>query len=136
MIISLNFFSFLYRATTRDSPQMDPPLDTNTPIHQTISFNIYSLIAAVFISLSTVSLVSSLVPRMIGYVILGIAWISVTTFLSLSIKMADWELVQRNNMLPQLPLHEVAKSSIKYLVTVWYGLFKSYKYLFNHISTF
>ena len=56
--------------------------DTNTPIHQKNSFDVCSLIAVVFGSLSTISLVSILVPRVIGYVILGIAWIFAAVFIA------------------------------------------------------
>ena len=47
-----------------------------------ISSNVYSLIAVVFGLLSTLSLVSILVPRVIGYVILGIGWLCAAIFLA------------------------------------------------------
>ena len=56
--------------------------DTGSPTHQTNSSSICSLIAVVFGSLSTVSLVSILVPRVIGYAILGMTWGSAATFIA------------------------------------------------------
>lgn len=49
--------------------------DTNSPNHEANTSRINSLIAVIFGLLSTVSLVSTLVPPVVGYIILSISWI-------------------------------------------------------------